>query len=474
MTRAEERLKTLTEHTYGTWRAQKGWRKPLFIKDAEGVYMYDENDKRYLDFSSQMMCSNLGHKNKVIIEAIVKQAEKMSYIAPGFAHEAAEAAVEALLTVMPAGVDRFFFSTSGTEANEAALKMLRQYSAPKYKVISRYHSYHGATAAGISFTGDPRRWYAERARCTVEGVVFAPDAYCYRCPFGLGYPDCKIQCVEYVDYMIKEEGNVAAVIVEPVVGTNGRLVPPPEYLPRLREICDENGALLIADEVMTGLYRTGPAWAVQNWDVIPDILTIAKGCTSAYTPVGITATTSKIADYFEEEIMCHGHTYSFHPLALSAIPAALAEYKKLMATGLPQRVSKHLERRLYELEERHECIGDARGIGHFWALEIVKNRKTKERFNTKADKFRKVLMTDAIAAEALKLGLYFAAWYDNLVIAPPLIITEEQVDEGIEILDRALEVADREVEHTDTPGSRSTREMTDHLAVILSPSLLSF
>jgi taurine--2-oxoglutarate transaminase len=288
-------------------------------------------------------------------------------------------------------------------------------------------------------------------------VVFAPDAYCYRCPFGLGYPDCKIQCVEYVDYIIKEEGNVAAVIVEPVVGTNGRLVPPPEYLPRLREICDENGVLLIADEVMTGFYRTGPAWAVQNWNVIPDILTMAKGCTSAYTPVGITATTRKIADYFEEETMCHGHTYSFHPLALSAIPAALAEYKTLMATGLPQKVARHLEKRLYELEERHECIGDARGIGHFWALEIVKNRRTKERFNTKADKFRKALMTDAIAAEALKLGLYLVAWYDNLVIAPPLIITEEQVDEGIDILDRALQVADREVEHTDSPGSRSTQ-----------------
>jgi len=361
VTKAEERLEALTKHTYGTWRAQRGW-QPLFIKDAEGVYMYDESDKRYLDFSSQLMCSNLGHKNKVIIEAIVKQAEKMSYIAPAFAQEAAANAVEALLTVMPAGLDKFFFSTSGTEANEAALKILRQYMAPNYKVISRYHSYHGATIAGMSFTGDPRRWYAERARCTVEGVRFAPDAYCYRCPFGLNYPDCNIQCAEYVDYMIKEEGNVAAVLVEPVVGTNGRIVPPPEYLPRLRKICDENGVLLVADEVMSGWYRTGPVWAAQNWNVIPDILITAKGCTGAYTPVGLTVTTRKIADYFEEETLVHGHTYSFHPLALSAIPPAVAEYKKLMATGLPQRVSKYLEKRLYELENRHECIGDARGI----------------------------------------------------------------------------------------------------------------
>jgi taurine--2-oxoglutarate transaminase len=185
------------------------------------------------------------------------------------------------------------------------------------------------------------------------------------------------------------------------------------------------------------------------------MITTAKGCTAAYTPVGITITSRKIADYFEEEPLIHGHTYAFHPLTLAAIAPSVAEFKKLMATGLPQRVSPHLAKRLYELEDRHECIGDARGIGHFWALEIVKNRKTKERFNTKADKFRKPLMTDKIAAEAMKLGFYMQAWYDTLIIAPPLIITEDQVDEGIELLDKALAVADQEVVHTDTPGSRS-------------------
>ena len=456
MDKREERLKFIIDHSYGTWRAQKGWKKPLFIKDAEGVYMYGEDNKRYLDFSSQLMCSNLGHKNKVVIEAIVKQAEKMPYIAPGFVHEASENAVESLLTVLPEGLDKIFFSTSGTEANEAAIKILRQCMAPNYKIISRYRSYHGSTATSISLTGDPRRWYAERARCTIPGVIFAPDAYCYRCPFGLKYPDCNIQCARYVDYTIKEEGNVAAVFIEPVVGTNGRIVPPPEYLPQLRKICDENSVLLVADEVMSGWYRTGPVWAMQNWKVKPDILTTAKGCTAAYAPAGVTVTTRKIADYFEEETMCHGHTYAFHPLVLSAIPAAISEYKKLMASEIPQKVSKHLEKRLYELGDRHECIGDVRGIGHFWALEIVKNKKTKEPFDTKADKFHKLLMTDKIAIEAMKLGLYIAHWYDTLTIAPPLIIIEEQVDEGIEVLDRVLKIADREVVHTDMPASRST------------------
>jgi len=442
----EEAVGLVTDHTLGTWRAQEGWKRPLFIAKAEGVYFYDEKGKSYLDFSSQLMCSNLGHGNKAIIDAIREQAEKLPYISPGFVCEIKARATEALLKVMPEGLDQFFFSTSGTEANEAAVKILRQYAAPSYKIISRYHSYHGATAASMSLTGDPRRPYAERARCTVPGIVFAPDAYCYRCPLGSTYPGCGIQCVEYVDYMIKEEGNVAAVLVEPIVGTNGKIVPPPEYFPRLRQICDDNDVLLVADEVMTGWYRTGPAWAMDNWHVIPDILTTAKGCTGAYTPVGITATTGGIKRFFEERLMCHGHTYSMHPLVLAAIPPAVKEYRKLLETGLPKRVSKHIEKRLRELMGNHECIGDVRGMGHFWGVEIVRNRETKEPFNTKADKFVRPLMTDRIAGSALDRGLYMHNWYDNFTVAPPLTITEAEVDEGMEILDEALQIADREVE----------------------------
>ncbi len=457
MTKGEEKRVELARHTYGTWRRQALWKKPMEIKDAEGVYMFDKDGKRYLDFSSQLMCSNLGHKNRAIIEAIIKQAEKLPYVAPSFATEAGENAVEALLTVMPERLTKYFFSTSGTEANEAALKMLRTYKAPNYKVISRYRSYHGATSAGISFTGDTRRWNAERARCTVEGIRFAPDVYCYRCPFGLEYPECNVQCARYWDYLIKEEGNVAAILVEPVVGTNGRIVPPPEYFPLLREICDQNEVLFVADEVMSGWFRTGKLFAIQNWDVVPDILTTAKGCTGAYTPAGITATSKEIADFFEEETMSHGHTYAFHPLVLSAIPAAIAEYKKLMATDLPQRASRYLQKKLYELADNHECIGDVRGIGHFWALELVKNRETKEPFNVKADKFTgKDLMTERVSRDALENGLFFNPWYDTLVIVPPLIITEEQIDEGITILDKSLRIADEEVVSTGLAASRSS------------------
>jgi len=456
MSTSAEKVKQLTDHTFGSWNRQNAWATPMLVTDAEGIYLYNDKGKRFIDFSSQLICSNLGHKNPVIIEAIKKQADKLPYVAPVFVTEAAMEAVEALNTVLPKGLGKLFFSTSGTEANEAALKLVRQSRAPAYKVISRYHSYHGATPAGAAFTGDPRRWYAERARCTINGVRFAPDNYCYRCPFNLTYPECNVQCARYLDYMIKEEGNVAAMIVEPVVGTNGRIVPPPEYFPIVREICDQNDVLLIADEVMSGWYRTGTAFAMEHWNVMPDIMTTAKGATGAYTPVGLTAVNDKVADFFDDRLFCHGHTYAYHALAASAVPAAVSEYKKLFDSGLPQKVSAYLEEKLYALGEKHICVGDVRGIGHFWAMEIVKNRKTKEPFDVKADKLSgKPLMTAKIAGKAMENGLFMFAWYDTLVLTPPLIITETQIDEALAILDQALEVGDQEAVETDVPMSRS-------------------
>ena len=457
MAASEEVSRTIARHTYGSWRRQELWKEPLLIEDAEGVYFFDHAGKPYLDFSSQMMCSNLGHKNPVIIKAIREQAEKLAYIAPGMTSRATFDAIQALRSVLPPNLAKFFFSTSGTEANEAALKLVRQCKAPSYKILSRYRSYHGATPGSLTFTGDPRRILAETARCTIDGVRFAPDAYCYRCPFGLTYAECNIQCARYVDYMIKEEGNVAAIIVEPVVGTNGRIVPPPEYFPILRTICDENEVVLIADEVMSGWFRTGTAFAMEHWGVEPDILTTAKGCTGAYTPVGVTVTNQAIADFFEGETLDHGHTYAYHALTLSAIPAAVSEYKRIMGSGLPQKVSQYLKERLYELGDRHVSIGDVRGIGHFYALELVKNRGTKEPFNVKSDRFsRKSLMTSQVSADASKKGLYVMGWYDSLIIAPPLIITEAEVDEAIGILDQSLEIADREAEDTNTPFTKSS------------------
>ena len=334
------------KYTYGTWRFQRNWR-PLHVVDAEGCYFFDAAGNKYLDFSGQLMCVHLGYKNNAVIQAIRQQAEKLPYVGPGFATDVRVELSKMLQEVLPAGLDKFFFTTSGTEANEAAFKIARMVTG-KTKIISRYHSYHGATMGSIAATGDPRRWAMEPTG-KIPGVIFAPEVYCYRCPIKHTYPQCGIACVEYVEHMIANESDVAAVIVEPVVGTNGVLIPPPEYMPRLRQICDQHAVLLIADEVMTGWGRTGKWFAMDHWNVKPDILTTAKGITSAYVPLGLTATTKKIADYFEDHYFAHGHTYEAHPLTLAPAIAAIREYKRLNLIDRAAELGEYLGRRLHEI-----------------------------------------------------------------------------------------------------------------------------
>jgi taurine--2-oxoglutarate transaminase len=426
--------------TYATWRFQKNW-KPVHIVDAEGCYFTDVNGKKYLDFSSQLMCVTLGHKNPAVIQAIENQAKQLAYIGPGFATEARAELSKILTEVLPRGLDKFFFATSGTEANEAAFKIARMVTG-KTKIIARYHSYHGSTMGSIAATSDPRRWAMEPAG-KIPGVIFAPEVNCYRCPLMHTYPQCGIACVEYIDHMIENESDVAAVIIEPVVGTNGVLIPPKEYMPRLREICDRNNVLLIADEVMSGWGRTGKWFAMDHWNVVPDILTTAKGITSAYVPLGLCATTRKIADYFEDHYFSHGHTYEAHPLTLAPAIAAINEYKRLNLMERANKMGAVLGKKLNDLKSRHKSIGEVRGLGLFWAVELVKNQRTKEPFNTYKDKVTNVpLVVDKIAGEMMKNGVFQQAWVSHFIMAPPLIITEQEIDEGVTALDQALHIAD--------------------------------
>ena len=316
---------------YGTWRYQRNW-NPIHLVDAEGCFFVDSNGKRYLDFSSQLMCVNLGHKNRAVIDAIKEQAETLPYAAPSYATTARAELSKLLLDVLPEGMNKFFFTTSGTEANEAAFKIARMFTG-KSKIVARYRSYHGSTTGSIAATGDPRRWAMEPAG-KGPGVVFAPEVNCYNCPIKHTYPECGIACADYLEHMICNESDVAAVIVEPVVGTNGVLVPPKEYMPKLREICNQHGVLLIADEVMTGWGRTGEWFAMENWGVTPDILTTAKGITSAYMPLGLCATTERIGDFFANHYFSHGHTYEAHPMTLKPAVAAIHEMQRL---GLVER-----------------------------------------------------------------------------------------------------------------------------------------
>jgi taurine--2-oxoglutarate transaminase len=417
----------------------------LHIVDAEGCYFTDSSGRRYLDFSSQLMCVTLGHKNPAVIAAIEEQARKLPYIAPGFATDVRARLSLKLLEVLPVGLEKFFFTTSGTEANEAAIKIARMVTG-KTKIISRYRSYHGSTMGSVAATGDPRRWPMEPAG-KIPGVIFAPEVHCYKCPLLHHYPGCGIACVEYIGHMIENESDVAAVLVEPVVGTNGVLIPPTEYMPRLRQICDAAGVLLIADEVMSGWGRTGKWFAVDHWNVAPDILTTAKGITTAYVPLGLCATNGKIASFFDDHYFAHGHTYEAHPITLAPAVAAISEIQRLHLIERAGEIGDYMGCLLRELVPKHPSIGDVRGLGLFWAVDLVKNRETKGPFNAMADKIAgRPLLVDRVAAEMMNRGVFIQPWISHLVIAPPLIITREEVEAGIDALDAALVIADREAD----------------------------
>ncbi|MEM3820778.1 MAG: aminotransferase class III-fold pyridoxal phosphate-dependent enzyme, partial [Candidatus Micrarchaeaceae archaeon] len=300
--------------------------------------------------------------------------------------------------------------------------------------------------ASIQLTGDFRRVMVDSFH-EASGFHHLLPPYCYRCPFGLEYPECGIACAEQVDYVIKNEGNVSALILEPVTGTNGVVVPPKEFLPRIREITKERGVILIDDEVMAGFGRTGEWFAVNHWKVEPDILTAAKGLTGAYTPLSLTGVSGEISDYFEDHYFAHGHTYEAHPLAMAAASAAIDEYKERGIIEHVKQMSPSFLARLEEIKEEHASVGDVRGIGLFGAVEIVKNRKTKEPFNTYEEKVSgKPLMVDLVAKQAMNKGVYINTWVSHFVIAPPLIIEKEDMEKGFNALDEALKISDREVE----------------------------
>ena len=435
------------DSSYVTWRKQANW-NPLTVSRAKGVNFYDENGKEYLDFSSQLMCVNLGHGNENVIKGIYDQLKTLPYVAPGFMTASRKKLSDLLKEILPENQAKFFYATSGTEANEAAVKITRMVKSieGKTKIMSMYNSYHGSTEASIGLTGDFRR-IAVDAHERAPGIVHVPQPYCYRCPFGLKYPSCGLACAEYLDYVAKNEGNVGALILEPVTGTNGVIVPPDEYLPRIREICDENGMFLIADEVMTGWGRTGKWFAVNNWNVQPDILTTAKGLTSAYFPFSLTSTTGDIADYFEDHFFAHGHTYEAHPLGMAAAVSTIEEYKRLNLIERANNMGKRLKNRLEEIMNRHRSVGDVRSIGLFGAIELVKSRETRTPFNTSKEKSAgKPLLVDAVSRYCLEKGVYVSSWISHLIIAPPLIISEEELDHGLSVIDDALIIADKESE----------------------------
>lgn len=445
---ADPVIRAAVERLLGTWSFQREWRPPLRIVRGKGVYLFDHTGKRYLDFSSGLVCVNLGYGNERIVEAVKEQLEKLPYLVPSLATDIRAEAAEELSKIVPRPLGKFFVSTSGTEANEDALVIARTLQFPRYKVVARYRSFHGSTAASRSVTGDFRRIPVE-IHSRAGDTVFVPDPYSYRCPFGEKDPEeCALESLRVVEYVLKHEGNVAAILMETMTGTNGVIVPPRSYYKILKEVAEAHGVLLILDEVMTGWGRTGRWWAFEHYDIVPDLMTTAKGATSAYVPVGVTAVREDLASRFQNQFLPIGHTFAYHPLAMAAMKAVIQEMREKNIVEHAGRAGRHLGKRLEELAERHPSVGDVRGVGLLWAVELVRSRRKKTPLNEDWERLEgRPLAISRVVARMRELGVLVFAWTSHLMIAPPLIISEMEIDEGVAALDEALKIADREAEH---------------------------
>ena len=328
---------------------------------AEGVYFWDADGKRYLDFSSQLMNTNIGHQNPKVVKAIQDQAAQLTFVHPGNATEVRGLLGKKLAEVTPGNLKKTFFTLGGSEANENAIKIARFYTG-RNKILARYRSYHGSTHGSIALTGDYRRLAVEPV---MPGGVHFLDPFCYRCPFGQKPESCKRECISHLEEVIMYEGpdKIAAIIMEGVTGSNGIIVPPDDYWPRVREICDKYGILLISDEVMSGWGRTGKWFAVDNWNVEPDIITTAKGITSGYVPLGAVIVSEKIAEFFEDKYLYAGLTYSGHALACAAALATIEVYEEDKLIENSATLGKYLGEALEDIKERHPSVGDVRYIG---------------------------------------------------------------------------------------------------------------
>jgi taurine--2-oxoglutarate transaminase len=413
---------------------------PIAVAGAEGRYFWDYDGKRYLDFASQLVNVSIGHQHPKVVAAIKEQAEKLCTIGPPMATEPRSTLARLLAEVTPGDLQMSFFTNGGAEANENAVKLARWYTG-RDKIIARYRSYHGATAGAITLTGDPRRWPAEPG---MPGVVRMLDPFTYRCP--AGHPDPCPVCTgaPHLEEILSYEGahTVAAVILETITGTNGVIPPPDGYLQAIREVCDRHGILLICDEVMAGFGRTGKWFAVENWDVVPDIITLAKGINSGYVPLGAMVVREPIAAWVRDKYFAGGLTYSGHPLACAAAVASIEAFRDEGIVENAAEMGGVFADRLQALAERHPSIGEVRGLGCFWGIELVRNRDTREPlvpFNASGEAFAPVAR---LAKTALDRGLYLMTHWNVIMVCPPLTITSDEVDEGIAILDEALAVAD--------------------------------
>jgi taurine--2-oxoglutarate transaminase len=428
-------------HVFHSWSAQH-LISPLPLAGGAGSEFWDHEGNRWLDFSSGLVNLNLGHQHPRIIEAIVEQAERLCTVAPTFANQTRNEAAALITAHAPEGLERVFFTNGGAEATENAIRMARIHTG-RHKVLAAYRSYHGSTHGAITLTGEPRRWGSEPA---LPGVVHFMGPYLYRSSFGaVTVEEEGERALAHLAEVVQYEGaeQVAAIILESVVGSNGVLVPPDRYLPGVRELCDEHGILLVLDEVMVGFGRTGEWFAADHWDVAPDLLCFAKGVNSGYVPLGGVVMTDTVAETFGERAYPGGLTYSGHPLACAAAVGAIRAMEDDDVVAHAAHIGANvLGPGLRELAERHASVGEVRGLGCFFAVELVRDPATREAlipFNATGDAGKP--MVEVVAA-CKRGGLWPLPVANRLHLAPPLVVTDDEVQRALSILDDALEVAD--------------------------------
>ena len=438
-----EILSLSLEHNFWTWSAQSRV-SPIPVTRAKGVYFWDVDEKRYLDFNSMVMCVNIGHGDERVINAISDQARELTFAGPGMATKPRAVLGKLLTEVVPKGLTKFLYTLGGADANENAVKLARAYTG-KHKILTRYRSYHGASYGAIALTGDPRRYAWEPS--VMPGVVHFLDPYKYRSTFhrmnrDISDEEFSTDYLNHLEEIVLGEGpqTIAAVMIEPVTGTNGILIPPPGYIKGVRALCDKYNILMIADEVMTGFGRTGEWFAVNHWNVIPDIMTMAKGITSGYAPLGAVAMKPEIAATFNDRIFEGGLTFNGHPISLAA---AIANINVMRSDSLIDKAKKSgvvMAEMMAELVDRHPSVGEVRSIGLFGAIELVKNRETREPVSPFAGTSPEMV---SLKKYLLEKGLFLYTHWNLLLIIPPLIITPDQLAEGFSIIDKGLEITDR-------------------------------
>jgi len=424
------------EHVFHSWSAQATL-DPMVVTRAEGAYVWDDAGNRYLDFSSQLVFTNIGHQHPTVVKAIQEQAAKLCTVAPQHANDARSEAARLIAEVAPGDLDRVFFTTGGADAVEHAVRMARLHTG-RIKVLSAYRSFHGGTNTAVNLTGDPRRWPSDYGSA---GTVKFFGPFLYRSEFhSANEAEESQRALEHLQRTIEFEGpsTIAAIILESIPGTAGIMLPPPGYLKGVRELCDQHGIVFIADEVMSGFGRAGSWFAIEQYDVVPDLITFAKGVTSGYVPLGGVIISPRIYDTFAQRVYPGGLTYSGHPLACAAAVATInVMHDERVVENAASLGTDVFGPGLAELAERHPCVGEVRGVGAFWAVELVSNRETREPlapYGGSSPAMNEVL------ASLKKQGLLPFANFSRIHVVPPCNITADQARAGLAILDEALTV----------------------------------